>query len=251
MIPLFFCLQEITWGAENSVPITISKAQFSLTMAAYKGYLAKFSELPCIGKKSRKKISSLANHANVISHTIEREYKSYMDTVSKPMEGNGKCDEGFGSVAVESSKRASKSRIMKNRISDVQRFGGEVAKNNFFDPKISINLTHGRGCYAKGKELYKKISDTSEVLHVGFDGMKSSFQYEESRFMQFQATNASQGVKCGAADGSLVHPVAAGREPSSGPEMTYKVPLGKDRGKSGISQRRKTSESGPSSAGGK
>ena len=210
-------------------------ASIAASYVALSAKLAEYQKLPCLTSDSADHLKKFQQSSLAQQTALTISYQSYKAIVSKPMDGNGRCDGGFDSVVVESEKRRKQTEEFKkavNKINDGQR---QADEKNFGGAEIDMpDDADGFQCSSKGSEIYDAIELSQAAVFVNMGAFSQGVAAVEENFRSYIATNKALGSSCGAASSGLsgvfsadIPGVNAGAAPYSGSEQPH--------GNSGIS----------------
>jgi hypothetical protein len=82
--------------------LTLLHAGVQLSFKNLSDSLDEFQSLPCLTPAAAEHLANYQANSATVYQAFEKHYGGYMTSMQKPMQGNGRCEGGFDSVAKES-----------------------------------------------------------------------------------------------------------------------------------------------------
>jgi hypothetical protein len=192
---LFFA--HAAFGKGEPMGSGAAEASFKAAMTANQIAIAGFLSLPCVTDSGKSFIGGLQAATTKAMKDAEAEYKDYMAFVTKPMEGNGKCDGGFQGVEVEAHRRHERSMQAAHRIQNIANAYQGATQANLFGPVIIYTNFAGESCLNSASGGYDALETGANNVQAAFDLVRNSMLYEADQFAVYEARNRGLRIRCG------------------------------------------------------
>jgi hypothetical protein len=204
----------------NYQPVNVSQA---LSVTAYASAIDVLEKLKkrkdCMDSKTFAHLGKLSDGFQQSFTQFQAEISAYMSTIAKPMQGSGKCDGGFQSVALESSDRSQKSINEESRIALIHTALDLVYYQNYQNVEWNFDGSKDLSCALSVTQLGHKFDGSHAALSASFSQMKASLDGEAKVFLSYKQTNEKLAEDCGGSGGLSL----SDRAPSSNGGATLKI----------------------------
>lgn len=207
-----------------------AESAFKTAMTANQLAIASFLDLPCVTDSGKGFVTGLQAATTKAMRDAEAEYKDYMTFVTRPMQGNGKCDGGFQGVETEAGRRHERSMQAAYRIQKIAKAYQAATQAQLFSPVIIYTNVAGEGCLNSASDGYDALETGAKSVQASLEQVRQSMLYEADQFAIFEARNKGLRVRCGEdPEGGDQGPIrtAAGQDP--GERRPAAAPAGDSR----------------------
>ena len=199
--------------------------------------LDEFQSLPCLTKKASEHLAGYQANAGTVFQTFHKHYGTYIVNVTKPMQGDGKCDGGFSSVAKESDVRQKASVDYSTKITAMQAQFNLAMAGDFDDADIDMpDESESGDCEKTGAKMYDIVQLNGALVNTSVTAFRSGVDETARNFQAYTQVNKGLQGNCGSQMSSLanvattatgnaapVAPVPGGKSESTASTITGKI----------------------------
>ncbi len=193
---LLFCCARAAFAGDG-IATGQADADFVNAANANQGDIASFLALPCVTDTGKGFVTGLQSATAAAVKSAQAEYHDYMMFVTKPMEGNGKCDGGFQGVETEAHNRQQRSIEAANRIQRIADDYNAATQANLFGPVIIYSNVAGEGCENSASDGYDALESGAHKMANQFAALRKSMLFEADQFGIYEARNRDLRIRCG------------------------------------------------------
>jgi hypothetical protein len=208
--------------------LAVLQLQTGASFLALSSKLDDFQSLQCLTPKARQHLGNLQGNTALVQQRLEKQYQDYQAFVTRPMEGNGRCNGGFNSVAVESEKRRVRTAQMATQIHNLRAQLANAVDDDLVGAEIDMNdESDGLKCADQGFELYDEAELSGNSTQLSMLAFQTGVLDVEKRFKAYVAVNSGLKDDCGSLPSDLSKGLFVGPAGIGG--VVGAVPRGKSK----------------------
>ncbi len=152
----------------------------------------------CLDGKTKKRIASLADGLAMNKANLNTRVQRFKTEVAKPIEGNGRCDGGFQSVAQGSFDRV---LMTYNTLDQGYTTSLNIARGygaTVFDSPVGFEAKGDGGkCIMSGMEKLNGVQKAMLPVLPAMEGVIERIHVEKDRLTAYHAKNMELAARCG------------------------------------------------------
>lgn len=185
-------------SAPDPLNLAVQHAATLASLAALSASLEEMGALGCVLPDAKERLGRLQGTVNKAQAYFGKVYKIYVTGVTKPMQGNGKCDGGFQAVAAESEQRRQMTEEFETVVQDMQRKLARAMNDDLLDVDIDMpDESDSQDCADKGEELHDAARAAGLAANAAITRFRAGTVLTERKFGAYTAKNTGLGDDCG------------------------------------------------------
>jgi hypothetical protein len=217
-------------AGDGSEPYSVAEARVTLAYAKLSQIADSLGRLgSCIDKQTKSHISNLQSGIAQSEGAFQSESRAYKLFVSKPMQGDGRCNGGFEAVASESGSRAERARAANAHLGNIQGLFSSLISEEFLRAPWKVDGTKDVKCALEAAKLDTGLDSAQIDLKSSLGKARESLGRDAAHFSAYQMQNNKLAASCGSEGNQSPLSSAAHEKARSRQQGSVPAPRGSDQ----------------------